>query len=160
MTTARALTADHYKAIEAAVTAAREPSKQSVPLLLSTGTIVKSSGQSFSYQILGAICRLYDREELPYSGCRLQWRGKEPSWNHVGKRFVIDMSTRHKASYQVYLLSETGSGCHRKIDRAIGKITANAVLAIRLNDFAEALVEPLPRRLATQLVYCSTHFNL
>lgn len=78
------------------------------PPLLQTGDVITSPGGSYSYQVIGAVCRLYDREELPYPCCRLQWQGKEPSWNRVGKRYVMDMSTRRQASYQVYLLSETG----------------------------------------------------
>ncbi len=82
--------------------------KQVAPPLLANGTVIYSPGQNFRYAVIGPICRLYDREELPWPCCRIQWRGKEPSWARIGKRFVIDMSTRHKVSYQVYLLSETG----------------------------------------------------
>jgi hypothetical protein len=106
--TAIALPADLRSTLEAAAATNTALSKQSEPPLLSLGTIVRSPGQSFSYQIIGPICRLYDRSELPYPCCRLQWKGKEPSCNRVGKQYVIDMSTRHKASYQAYLLSETG----------------------------------------------------
>lgn len=56
------------------------------------------------YEVIGAVCRLYDREELPYPCCRLRWRGKEPFWNRVGKRFVPDLAARRSESYNVRVL--------------------------------------------------------
>jgi len=72
--------------------------------MLKSGDIVHSVGGSFTYQIVGAICRIYDRGELPYPCCRLQWKGKEPYWNRVGKRFVPDIATKKFPSYRVKLV--------------------------------------------------------
>lgn len=65
--------------------------------------LITSPGGSFTYLIQGAVCRLYDREELPYPCCSLQWKGKQPFWNRVGKRFVTDLSTSRSPSYSVVL---------------------------------------------------------
>jgi hypothetical protein len=75
------------------------------PDLLPAESIITSPGNSFRYEIVGPICRLYDLNELPYPCCRISWRGKEPSWNRQGRRFVPDISTRKHASYRVRLLS-------------------------------------------------------
>jgi hypothetical protein len=72
--------------------------------LLAHGSILNSPGNSFQYEIIGPICRLYDLDQLPYPCCRLQWKGKEPSWNREGRRFVPDMATRKHASYHVKLV--------------------------------------------------------
>jgi hypothetical protein len=58
----------------------------------------------YSFRVLGPCCRLFDREELPWPCCRLQWRSKEPSWRRVGKRFVPDLAARRCPSYAVELL--------------------------------------------------------
>ncbi len=74
------------------------------PHPLSSGTVISSPGGHYSYRIIGPCCRLFDREELPWPCCRLQWRGKEPSWRRIGRRFVIDMATRNAPSYAVEIL--------------------------------------------------------
>lgn len=74
-----------------------EPSSQ----LLPTGSAFKSHGGRFGYRVLGPICRLYDREELPWPSCSLVWRGKQPSWNRVGRRLVPDLAAARCPSYQV-----------------------------------------------------------
>lgn len=66
-----------------------------------SGDIFPSVGGTFDIQVIGAICRLYDREQLPYPCCRLQWLGKEPFWNRVGKRFVPDIACKRFPSYRV-----------------------------------------------------------
>ncbi len=66
-----------------------------------TGITFNSLGQSWVYRVVGPVCRLYDREELPWPSCSLQWRGKQPSWRRVGPRFVPDMATRRSPSYCV-----------------------------------------------------------
>lgn len=71
---------------------------------LQPGQIFSSPGGTFKYQVIGACCQLYDRDRLPYPCCRLCWRGKEPSWRRVGKRFVPDMAARPKPSYCVQLV--------------------------------------------------------
>lgn len=68
---------------------------------LSHGKFKRSYGGSFVYQIQGPCCRLYDKEELPWPSCSLQWKGKQPSWNRVGNRFVADLATVRHPSYAV-----------------------------------------------------------
>jgi hypothetical protein len=53
---------------------------------------------------------LFDREELPWPCCRLEWRGKEPSWRRIGKRFVPDMATKNSPSYSVEVIGQEYSG--------------------------------------------------
>ena len=65
-----------------------------------------SPGCHFSYRVIGPCCRLFDREQLPYPCCRLQWRGKEPSWRRIGKRFIVDLSTKKHPSYSVEILGQ------------------------------------------------------
>ena len=74
------------------------------PYLLSVGTIIPSPGGHFNYRILGACCRLFDRDELPWPCCRIQWRSKEPSWRRIGKRFVPDLATKRFPSYMVEII--------------------------------------------------------
>ena len=62
---------------------------------------VRSHGGCFSYKILGPCCRLFDRNELPWPSCSTAWRGKQPSWNRVGKRFVPDIAASRCPSYYV-----------------------------------------------------------
>ena len=69
--------------------------------MLDSGTSFQSPGGSFSYVVVGPVCRLYDREELPWPSCRLSWKGKEPSWNRVGRRFVGDLAVKRFPSYSV-----------------------------------------------------------
>lgn len=44
---------------------------------------------------------LYDREELPWPSCSLAWKGKQPSWNRVGRRFVPDIAASRCPAYAV-----------------------------------------------------------
>jgi len=76
------------------------------------GHIFYSPGAHFSYRVIGPCCRLFDREQLPWPCCRIQWRSKEPSWRRIGKRFITDMATKTHPSYCVELL---GQGHHRDI---------------------------------------------
>lgn len=68
---------------------------------LQYGKLLRSYGGSFVYEVLGPCCRLYDKEELPWPSCSLQWKGKQPSWNRIGPRFVPDMATSRCPSYAV-----------------------------------------------------------
>ncbi|MBE9154154.1 hypothetical protein [Cyanobium sp. LEGE 06113] len=72
--------------------------------LLEPGSVHASPGGQYSYRVLGACCRLFDREDLPWPCCRLAWRSKEPSWRRVGRRFVADLAARRCPSYAVELL--------------------------------------------------------
>jgi len=66
-----------------------------------TGKIIRSPGGSFVYEIQGPVCVLYDREQLPWPSCSLQWKGKQPSWNRIGKRFVPDLAAAKCHAYRV-----------------------------------------------------------
>lgn len=71
---------------------------------LEYGQIIASPGCHFSYRVIGPCCQLFDREQLPWPCCRLQWRGKEPSWRRIGRQFVLDMATRGHPTYSVEIL--------------------------------------------------------
>lgn len=83
---------------------------QSVQHPLEHGQTFYSPGCHFTYRVIGPCCRLFDREELPWPCCRLQWRGKEPSWRRIGKRFVADLATRNSPSYSVEVVGQEYSG--------------------------------------------------
>lgn len=68
---------------------------------LPCGKRFRSPGGSFAYQVLGPCCPLYDREELPWPCCSLQWKGKQPSWNRIGPRFIADIGSSRCPSYSV-----------------------------------------------------------
>lgn len=72
--------------------------------LLTPGQVFYSPGGTFRYRVIGACCRLYDRENLPYPCCSLDWRGKQPSWRRIGRRFVPDVAAQRSPSYCVQLL--------------------------------------------------------
>ncbi|MGB3616153.1 MAG: hypothetical protein WBA10_20335 [Elainellaceae cyanobacterium] len=73
--------------------------------LLPHGHTFSSPGGHFTYRIIGPCCRLFDREELPWPCCRLQWHSKEPSWRRVGRRFVPDLAAKRSPSYHVEILN-------------------------------------------------------
>jgi hypothetical protein len=87
------------------------------------GDIIQSRGGSFTYQVIGAVCRLYDREELPYPCCRLQWKGKEPYWNRVGQRFVPDIATKKVPSYRVKLVGGLSEFDYSEYGRPLDTVT-------------------------------------
>lgn len=70
-----------------------------MPHPLDPGKYLRSYGGSFVYEIQGPCCRLYDKEELPWPSCSLQWKGKQPSWNRIGPRFVPDLANSRCPSY-------------------------------------------------------------
>ncbi len=72
---------------------------------LSSGHIFSSPGGHFTYRVIGPCCRLFDREELPWPCCRIQWHSKEPSWRRVGRRFVADIAAKRCPSYSVEILN-------------------------------------------------------
>jgi hypothetical protein len=72
--------------------------------LLASGQIISSPGGHFQYRIMGPCCRLFDREQLPWPCCRLEWRGKEPSWRRIGRRFILDMASQDHPAYSVELI--------------------------------------------------------
>ncbi|MBE9156224.1 hypothetical protein IQ265_05185 [Nodosilinea sp. LEGE 06152] len=71
-----------------------------------TGHVFQSPGAHLTYRVVGPCCRLFDRDQLPWPCCRLQWRGKEPSWRRIGKRLVPDMATRKSPSYCVEIVGQ------------------------------------------------------
>jgi hypothetical protein len=76
------------------------------PHPLHHGDLFSSPGCHFSYRVIGPCCRLFDREQLPWPCCRLQWRGKEPSWRRIGRRFVPDLGTKRHPSYSVEIVGQ------------------------------------------------------
>lgn len=76
---------------------------------LKPGDIFSSPGGSFRFRVVGAVCLIYDRENLPYPSCNLQWHGKQPSWKRIGRRFVPDMGSMNSESYHVELLDHGSS---------------------------------------------------
>lgn len=83
------------------------------------GQIIKSPGcLGYTYEIIGAVCRLYDREDLPYPSCSLAYKptadnlakrggfrmGKQPSWRRIGRRFVEDMASAGRPVFSVRCL--------------------------------------------------------
>ena len=77
---------------------------------LPSGSILPSLGGHFTYRIVGPCCRLFDREQLPWPCCRLQWRGKEPSWRRIGRRFTADLAAQRSPSYVVEILEPGHAG--------------------------------------------------
>jgi hypothetical protein len=73
---------------------------------LEHGQTFQSPGCHFTYRVIGPCCRLFDREELPWPCCRLQWHGKEPSWRRIGRRFVPDLATKSSPSYAVEVVGQ------------------------------------------------------
>lgn len=71
------------------------------------GHVFQSPGAHLTYRVIGPCCRLFDREQLPWPCCRLQWRGKEPSWRRIGRRFVPDMAARRFPSYNVEIIGQS-----------------------------------------------------
>lgn len=76
---------------------------------LEHGDWFRSPGAGFAYRVLGPVCRLYDREELPWPCCSLQWHGRQPSWNRVGARFVPDLAASRCPSYAVEAMDQWGN---------------------------------------------------
>ncbi|MEO0519244.1 MAG: hypothetical protein AAF171_18290 [Cyanobacteria bacterium P01_A01_bin.116] len=72
-----------------------------------TGHIFQSPGAHLTYRVVGPCCRLYDREQLPWPSCRIQWHSKEPSWRRIGRRFITDMATRKHPSYCVEIVGQS-----------------------------------------------------
>jgi len=72
--------------------------------LYEPGQTFHSPGSQFTYKVIGSVCRLYDREQLPFPCCRLAWSSKEPYWNRIGRRFVPDISAKQCPSYYVQLV--------------------------------------------------------
>jgi hypothetical protein len=72
-----------------------------------TGYIFESPGAHLTYRVIGPCCRLYDRHQLPWPCCRIQWRSKEPSWRRIGKRFIADLATRKHPSYCVEIIGQS-----------------------------------------------------
>ena len=72
------------------------------------GKKFKSPGGSFAYEVSGPVCRLFDRDELPWPSC--PWPGgKQPSWRRVGRRFVADLAVRRCPSYAVRAVDSSGT---------------------------------------------------
>lgn len=103
------LTSEAIEAYDVATYEVEQIQEQGHPF--PAGTLFSSPGGHFTYRVIGPCCRLFDREELPWPCCRLQWRGKEPSWRRIGRRFVLDTASRHSPSYNVEIVE---LGHHRE----------------------------------------------
>jgi len=77
-------------------------------MIYTYGKRFRSPGGSFAYEVQGPVCRLFDREELPWPSCSLSWKGKQPSWRRIGRRFVADISTSRFPSYAVKAVDAQG----------------------------------------------------
>jgi len=75
---------------------------------LDSGEWLHSPGSGFAYRVMGPVCRLFDREELPWPSCSMQWQGRQPSWNRVGVRLVPDMAASRSPSYSVEGMDQWG----------------------------------------------------
>ncbi|MEM9162693.1 MAG: hypothetical protein AAGC54_06435 [Cyanobacteria bacterium P01_F01_bin.4] len=71
-----------------------------------SGHLFQSPGGHLTYRVVGPCCRLFDREQLPWPCCRIQWRGKEPSWRRIGRRLIPDLATRKHPSYSVEIVGQ------------------------------------------------------
>lgn len=85
----------------------RGASSQEIAHPWPTGYTFESPGAHLTYRVIGPCCRLYDRDQLPWPACRIQWRSKEPSWRRIGKRFIVDMATRKHPSYCVEIVGQS-----------------------------------------------------
>jgi hypothetical protein len=77
--------------------------------LLEHGQLIHSPGCHFTYRVVGPCCRLFDRDQLPWPCCRLEWHGKEPSWRRIGRQLVVDMGTQNSPSYAVEIVGQARS---------------------------------------------------
>lgn len=69
--------------------------------MLQANEVINSPGGSFVYFAQGPVCVLFDREELPWPSCSITWKGKQPSWNRIGRRFVPDIAASRCPAYFV-----------------------------------------------------------
>jgi len=83
--------------------------------MLDPGSSFRSPGGSFSYVVAGPCCRLFDRDSLPWPSCSLVWRGKQPSWNRIGRRLVGDLACRKFPSYAVIGMDREGNMWHQVV---------------------------------------------
>ena len=73
--------------------------------LLQDGDLFASPGGLYLYRVVGGpVCLLYDREQLPWPSCSLDWRGKQPSWRRIGKRLIPDIAGKNCACYRVEIV--------------------------------------------------------
>ena len=78
-------------------------------MIYEQGKKLRSPGGSFLYEVQGPVCRLFDRDELPWPSCSLSWKGKQPSWRRIGCRFIADLSVRRSPSYAVTGVDSQGT---------------------------------------------------
>ena len=77
--------------------------------MIKSGEHITSPGGNFVYTVQGPVCWLFDRDELPWPSCSLQWRGKQPSWNRIGCRFIADIGCKRFESYAVMGIDAWGA---------------------------------------------------
>jgi hypothetical protein len=104
-------------------------------------------GSSFLYETQGPVCRLFDREELPWPCCRIQWHGKEPSWNRQGIRFTRDLGTKNAPSYSAKLV------VHRISKTFIVDDLGNCCLDTFVNQVTGEFPDMVPSAILQQMTY-------
>jgi hypothetical protein len=107
--------------------------------ILKTGETIMSPGKTFEYEVIGPVCRLYDREELPWPSCSIAWKGKQPSWRRIGRRFVVDMGTRFAPSYNVRCADGTQMVITRYNDRLSPVLRNWWITSIKAQEIVAAL---------------------
>ena len=93
--------------------------------MLNNGSKVVSPGSSFVYTVEGPVCVLFDREELPWPCCSLTWKGKQPSWNRVGRRFIPDIAAQKCHAYSVKAVDIWGHEWHQVLTMYYKRLSAN-----------------------------------
>lgn len=104
-------------------------------------------GSHFLYRSEGLVCRLYDREELPWPCCSLAWKGKSPSWNRQGIRFTRDLGAKNAPSYNSTLVK------HSVEKVFIVNPGGDCVLNTFVNQVTGDYPESIPSQFLQQLTY-------
>lgn len=107
-------------------------------------------GSLFVYESLGPVCRLYDREELPWPSCSLQWRGKQPSWRREGPRYTRDLGAKNAPSYNTKLVG------HKVSKVFIVNEQGECLLDTFINQVTGEYPESTPSQILQQLTYDRT----
>lgn len=54
-----------------------QASPETVPSLYKYGDVISPKGSDFQYRVIGPVCRLFDRSELPHPSCSISWQVEE-----------------------------------------------------------------------------------
>jgi hypothetical protein len=116
-------------------------------LLTHGDTFSVCEGSLFRYKAIGPVCRLFDREELPWPSCSLQWRGKMPSWNRQGSRFTRDIGAKNSPSYSARLVG------HKVSKVFIVNEGGECVLNTFVNQVTGEYPDSIPSQILQQISY-------